>query len=48
MGLLTDPGVERSRLPMFLHKYHRPLAALLYLGGTAWCLALAHNAFNHG
>ena len=48
MGLLTDPGIERSRFPALLHRYHRPLAFLLYVAGTAWCLALAHNALNHG
>ncbi|XP_066963017.1 glycosylphosphatidylinositol anchor attachment 1 protein isoform X3 [Macrobrachium rosenbergii] len=48
MGLLTDPGVERSRLPALLEKYHRPLCVILYVLGIGWFLALAHNSLNHG
>ncbi|XP_068203128.1 glycosylphosphatidylinositol anchor attachment 1 protein [Palaemon carinicauda] len=48
MGLLTDPGVERSRFPALLEKYHRPLCVMLYVIGIGWFLALAHNSLNHG
>ncbi|KAK7006502.1 Glycosylphosphatidylinositol anchor attachment 1 protein, partial [Halocaridina rubra] len=48
MGLLTDPGVERSRLPAMLEKHHRPICLTLYVLGIIWFLALAHNNFNHG
>lgn len=48
MGLLTDPGMERSRLPAILEKHHRPICIVLYVVGIIWFVALAHNAFNHG
>lgn len=48
MGLLTDPGMERSRLPALLNKYHRPICVFLYVMGIAWFVALAHNSLNHG
>ena len=48
MGLLTDPGVERSAVPAMLERHHRPVCLLLYVAGITWFLALAYNPFNHG
>ncbi|CAL4128148.1 unnamed protein product, partial [Meganyctiphanes norvegica] len=48
MGLLTDPGVERSAVPAMLERHHRPVCLLLYLAGIGWFLALAYNPLNHG
>ncbi|MCL4131688.1 UNVERIFIED_CONTAM: hypothetical protein GTU68_055066 [Idotea baltica] len=48
MGLLTDPGVEKSMIPAFLFSYHRLLAVLFYVIGIVWFLGLAHNSLNHG
>lgn len=48
MGLLTDPGMERSRLPALLEKHHRPICVILYVLGILWFMALAHNSLNHG
>ncbi|KAK3878503.1 hypothetical protein Pcinc_016848 [Petrolisthes cinctipes] len=48
MGLLTDPGTERSQLPALLERHHRPLCVTLYIIGLVWFLALAHNSLNHG
>ncbi|KAG7170509.1 Glycosylphosphatidylinositol anchor attachment 1 protein-like [Homarus americanus] len=48
MGLLTDPGMERSQLPALLEKYHRPICVILYVVGIVWFMALAHNSLNHG
>ncbi|XP_063870072.1 glycosylphosphatidylinositol anchor attachment 1 protein-like [Scylla paramamosain] len=48
MGLLTDPGMDRSPLPALLERHHRPLCVCLYVCGCLWFLSLAHNALNHG
>lgn len=48
MGLLTDPGVEKSMIPAILFSYHKILATLFFLIGIIWFLGLAHNNLNHG
>ncbi|MPC13666.1 Glycosylphosphatidylinositol anchor attachment 1 protein [Portunus trituberculatus] len=48
MGLLTDPGMDRSPLPALLERHHWPLCVCLYICGCLWFLSLAHNALNHG
>ncbi|KAJ9593199.1 hypothetical protein L9F63_015244, partial [Diploptera punctata] len=48
MGLLTDPGAGRGKLTQLLVTYHNKLCILLYVGGVAWFLILAHDNFNAG
>lgn len=48
MGLLTDPGAGRGKLTQLLVTYHSKLCILLYVGGVAWFVILAHDNFNAG
>ena len=48
MGLLTDPGAGHGKLTQLLVTYHNKLCILLYVGGVAWFVILAHDNFNAG